>query len=105
MAGLNWQPIVIALVAASIAAVTDVWKFRVYNVLTIPLMISGLIYHGAVAGWEGLFSSALGFLFGFGVLFLPYLMGLMGAGDVKLLAGVGTWLGLQMTAVVFVVSA
>ena len=102
---MSWIPIAVALAAASIAAVTDIWRFRVYNILTVPLMVGGLIYHGVTAGYDGLASSGLGLLFGFVVLIVPYLMGLMGAGDVKLLAGVGAWLELSPTIIVFVVSS
>ncbi|MCE9546741.1 MAG: A24 family peptidase [Planctomycetia bacterium] len=105
MAHITWLPLTVALLAASIAAVTDIWKYRVYNVLTIPLLISGLAYHGLAAGGQGIGPSLLGALFGFGVLIVPHLLGLMGAGDVKLMAGVGAWLGLQGTVVAFVVSA
>ena len=31
-------PIIIVLCAALVAAVTDVWKFKVYNALTLPLL-------------------------------------------------------------------
>ena len=105
MTQLPWIPILVALTAASVAAVTDIWRFRVYNVLTFPLMACGLIYHSAATGYQGFTASCLGLMFGLAVLLLPYVMGLMGAGDVKLLAGVGAWLGLGPTVVVFVVSS
>ena len=101
----TWIPLAVVLVAASVGAVTDVWKFRVYNALTIPLFLTGLAYHSAVGGSHGMTASLLGALFGFGVLFLPYALGLMGAGDVKLLAGVGAWVGFHGVFVIFVVSS
>jgi prepilin peptidase CpaA len=98
-------PVYVVLAASLIAAVTDVWKFKVHNLLTMPLLLSGLLYHGIVGGQAGLGESFLGVLFGFGVLFVFYLMGGMGAGDVKLLAAAGAWLGMPLTFFVFLASA
>ena len=99
-----WLPLAVVLCAASIAAVTDVWKYRVYNALTLPLFLSGMVYQAVCGGWESLGSGLLGASFGFLALILPYLMGVMGAGDVKLFAGVGARLGYPITIKVFVVS-
>lgn len=98
-------PIGIVLAAGFVAAVTDIWRFRVYNVLTIPLFLTGILYHVMMAGWEGLALSMGGALFGLLILIVPYLAGLMGAGDVKLLTGVGAWLGFTYTLHVFVISS
>lgn len=97
-------PAAVVLAAVLIAAVTDVWKFKVYNALTVPLMVGGLIYHTATAGWAGLATSAMGLLFGFAILLIFYAMGGMGAGDVKLMAAIGAWLGMPMTFYVFIAS-
>ena len=102
---LQSLPVLVALAAACVGAVTDVWRFRVYNLLTIPLILTGFLYHTLMDGSRGLTVSVLGGLFGLAVLIFPYLLGLMGAGDVKLLAGVGAWLGVESTMIVFVVSS
>jgi prepilin peptidase CpaA len=93
--------VVVVLIAVTITAVTDIWKYKVYNALTIPLLISGMVYHAYTGGANGLAISILGAAFGFGSLLAFYLLGGMGAGDVKLLAAVGAWLGLQQTYYVF----
>jgi prepilin peptidase CpaA len=90
-------PVVVVSVAIVIATITDLRSFKIHNLLTIPLLISGLAYHGLVTGQDGFVSSVLGALFGFGVLALFFLVGGVGGGDVKLLAGVGAWLGLFLT--------
>ncbi len=95
-------PIIIVLCAALVAAVTDVWKFKVYNALTVPLLVSGLLYHGFRAE---LTDSLVGILFGFASLIILYLVGGMGAGDVKLMAGIGAWLGMPLTFYVFIASS
>lgn len=98
-------PIAIVLLASLVMAVTDLWKFKVYNVLTIPLLLSGLVYHSVTAGFDGLQASLLGAFFGFGVLAIFFLMGGMGAGDVKLMAACGAWLGLPWTFYLFIASS
>jgi prepilin peptidase CpaA len=92
-------------VAAAIAAITDVWKFKVHNLLTFPLLASGLIYQSLAPGGSGFGLSILGAIFGFAVLLVPYVMGGVGAGDVKFMAGVGAWLGMTDAINVFVIAA
>src|SRR5207248_19483 len=101
MGGTYPVAITVVLTASAVAAVTDVWKFKVYNALTLPLVLSGLLYHAVVGGWAGLLGSLLGCLFGFAILFAFFLMGGMGAGDVKLMAAIGAWLGVPATFAVF----
>ncbi len=94
-------PIAVALAAAAIAAVTDVWKFKVYNLLTFPLLAAGLLYHGMTGGAAGLAASFLGAGAAFFVMIVLYVLGGMGAGDVKFLTALGAWLGLPLTLYVF----
>lgn len=105
MAQSSLIPIVVVVLASVIAAITDVWKFKVYNILTMPLLVTGLIYHSVHGGVAGLTASLLGVLFGFGILVAFYVMGGVGAGDVKLMAAVGAWLGMPYTYYVFTASA
>lgn len=98
-------PVAVALLGVGVAAITDVWKFKVHNLLTIPLLLSGLVFHGITGGWAGLTGSALGSLSGFAILIAFYVLGGMGAGDVKLMAALGAWLGPLPIVCLFVVSA
>lgn len=97
-------PMIVGLFAVGVAAVTDLWKFKVHNLLTIPLLLSGLAYHGIWEGWEGFVVSVLGGLSGFSLLLAFYMLGGMGAGDVKLMAALGAWLGPLLIVCLFVVS-
>jgi len=82
-------PLLVVLIAAGI----DFRRFRVPNALTFPLCFSGLLFHAWRGGLAGLQFSAGGMLVGFLVLLLFYVLGVMGAGDVKLMAAVGAWVG------------
>ena len=96
---LNVYPIPLAMIlmAALIAGVTDIWKFKVYNLLTFPLVLSGLIYHAIDGGAPALAGSFLGALVGFALMIALYAMGGLGAGDVKFVTAMGAWLGLPLT--------
>jgi prepilin peptidase CpaA len=86
-------PVAVVLTATLVAAVTDVCRFKVYNWLTYPLLALGLV-HGVVSGGAaGLGQSVCGLLLGVALTLPLYALGGMGAGDVKLLAGIGAWLG------------
>ncbi len=83
--------IVLAVLLAAVA--TDVRKGLIYNWLTIPATIVGLLLAVFQSGWSGLGLSLLGILIGGGGLFLPFFFGIMGGGDVKLMAAVGALMG------------
>jgi prepilin peptidase CpaA len=98
-------PVGVVLVTVLVSAVTDVWKFKVHNAVTLPILAAGLFYHSMVGGPAGLAASFLGALFGFGALILFYVMGGLGGGDVKLLAAIGAWLGVPLTFYVLIASS
>ena len=98
-------PLIVVGAAVLVAAVIDFWKFKVYNLLTFPLLLTGVCYHGIMEGSAGVTESLVSAFFGMGVLIVFYTMGGVGAGDVKLLAAVGAWLKLPETFWVFVASS
>ena len=90
--------VTIALAVALVTAtITDIRSQRIYNWLTYPLILAGFATHTVFGGYAGLKFAAGGFAIGFTVMAIPYFLGVMGAGDVKLMAGVGAWLGLDVT--------
>ena len=75
------------------AAITDLRERRISNVLTVPAMAAGLLFHGLLPWGQGWLFALTGFALGAGLLLLPYILGGGGMGDIKLLAALGTWLG------------
>jgi len=73
------------------AAVIDGWKLKVPNWLTYPMVFGGWAASVWMFGWDGLIASLIGTAVGLALLLPAYAIGGMGAGDVKLLAGVGAW--------------
>ena len=95
----NW-PLLFVSAAMVVAAVIDGWKLKVPNWLTLPLIVSGwalgLLHNcGLLAGTgEGGIGAALaGTALGFVLLLPVYVIGGMGAGDVKMQMGFGSWVG------------
>ncbi len=80
-----------------LASWTDFSKRRVPNRLNLALIIAGFAVQGWYFGWSGLGTGLLGLLVGFCLLIVPWLMHGMGAGDVKLMAAIGVWMGPLLT--------
>lgn len=103
----TWAPIVWACIVCGFTAATLVsdWRWRrIPNGLTVPALVLALVFHTAVAGMIGIKSASLGFVVGFGVMFLLWLIGGGGGGDVKLLAALGAWLGPGLTMILYLAS-
>jgi prepilin peptidase CpaA len=82
-----------ALVIGLAACVTDVRSRRIPNVLTFGAAAAALLVSTLTQGSGGALTALTGWAAG-AALFMPFfLLGGMGAGDVKLLAALGAWLG------------
>ncbi|MFH1738937.1 MAG: A24 family peptidase [bacterium] len=89
--------IAIAAAILAVAATIDWKEHRVPNRLTIPAFVLGVGFHTFISGTSGLTGSLLGGAVGLGILIVPYALSGMGAGDVKLMAAVGAWVGAGVT--------
>ncbi|MDF2947792.1 MAG: prepilin peptidase [Bacillales bacterium] len=72
-----------------ICIITDIKVRKIYNKVILPSLLISITIHLFNSGLLGLIDSLKGVLVGLGVLILPYFLGGMGAGDVKLLALIG----------------
>ncbi|MBS3996675.1 MAG: prepilin peptidase [Hydrogenophaga sp.] len=107
-AATGWQAGVgaVLMLLLTIAVVSDIRQRRIPNVLVLVTLVAGVLFHslgpqasgagglfsmqpGPLGGWRALGGALAGLL-----LFLPfYVLRLLGAGDVKLLAAVGAFAG------------
>lgn len=77
------------------AAYTDFRYRMIPNRLTVGGAAVGLLWHGISQGIHGFLSSLAGLAVGFALMFVLYLLGALGAGDVKLFASIGAIGGLE----------
>lgn len=90
---LHDLPGLVLLLVLLISLITDLRSRNIYNWVTLPAIGSGILWHAWRDGWSGFVNSGEGFLLGLGLLLIPYLLGGMGAGDVKLMAAIGALTG------------
>jgi len=109
------------LAILAVAAFIDLRRMAVPKSITIPALALGLVFNlirgawlgaldnpvwvlgtnGSVVGAaDGLLFALTGFLVGFGMFFLMWILGVCGGGDVKLFAAVGTWVGAYLAILV-----
>jgi prepilin peptidase CpaA len=84
----------------TLACLTDLRTRRIPNVLTLSAAAGALLFHLITGGWSAAGWSVAGLLLGAALFFPMFALRGMGAGDVKLLAAVGAWLGPGQVAVV-----
>lgn len=95
-------PVELAAVGiASVACAIDLKSARIPNALTFSAAAAALVFHAVAPGGHGLVGAAIGLAVGLLVLLPPFALGAMGAGDVKLMAALGAWLGWQPVIFVF----
>ncbi|MFM7843467.1 MAG: prepilin peptidase [Planctomycetota bacterium] len=95
----------VAMWIAAAASIFDLRRRRIPNRLVVIAGLTGLIARGLLQGGEGLLQSSLGLLAGAAWWWPFWYRRWVGAGDLKLLAAIGTWVGPATTLPVFVLSA
>jgi prepilin peptidase CpaA len=88
-----------------VAAIGDLRDRRIPNWLNFLLIVSGIAQSCFASRVVGPGMSVLGIFIGAAIPFVLFAIGALGAGDVKLLAGVGAWLGPWAALAVFMVAA
>lgn len=85
----------VAIVIGVAATVEDLARRQISNWICGAALVAGFGLHIMSEGWWGALSALLGSLTGFGVFLIFYVLGGMGGGDVKLMAGFGAVLGVK----------
>jgi prepilin peptidase CpaA len=78
---------------------------RIPNKITFPAILFGLIMGLITGGWTGLLQSFISLLVGLGIFFIPFALGGMGAGDVKLMGAIGSLMGWHFSILTALYSA
>ncbi|MGC2658787.1 MAG: A24 family peptidase, partial [Bryobacteraceae bacterium] len=84
---------VLLIVFVLVCAGFDLHSRRIPNWLNVAGMLAGLVANLALLHWAGLLDSGCGLMLAV-IVYLPlYLLGALGAGDVKLMAAIGVIAG------------
>jgi len=87
----------VAIAIAAMACVTDLRSRRIPNALTFGGAAAALVFHTVSTGGAGLLTSLAGWGLGVACFLLPFALGGLGGGDIKLVAALGAWLGPALT--------
>ena len=102
---LKLDPVILLLgVILIIASIKDILSFKIPNWLTYPGLVFGISYFSITKGYDGFSFSLGGAMTGFALLIIPYMIGGTGAGDVKLMGAIGSFLGPKGVFLVFMLS-
>lgn len=83
------------IIFITVAFVIDARHSRLPNKLTLCGTLFGVLFHTVSGGWNGLLFSVIGSCTGFLMVLVLYVIGALGAGDVKLFAAIGSMMGVM----------
>jgi prepilin peptidase CpaA len=98
--------IIASVVLAAIAAYTDIRWGKIFNVITVPFALLGLVLNTVGGGLEGLLLSLGGIGAGFALWLVSNFLGrILGGGDIKLLMAFGALMGPLFMLYTFAIGA
>ena len=92
----------ILIIMVIMAIYFDLTKKKIPNLITFPVILWGLLSYTIFQGFEGFKFSIVGFLVGLSIFIIPFILGGMGGGDVKMMAAIGAlkgWIFVLTTAI------
>ncbi|CZQ80842.1 Hypothetical protein Tpal_125 [Trichococcus palustris] len=93
------------LILVMLSGFFDAKERKIPNKITFPGILIGILLNLFAGGWMGLIQSIGGLLVGLAIFFLPFVVGGMGAGDVKLMGAIGALMGWRFSLVTALYSA
>jgi prepilin peptidase CpaA len=88
-----------------IISIYDIFYNKIRNLHILSIIIFSIFYMAVLFGFNGTVFVVTGFIFGLLLLSIPYALGGMAAGDVKLMGAVGAALGPYGVIIAFLYSA
>lgn len=92
-ASVSMAEYALAFIVGGAAVVEDLARRTISNLWPVAALLGGIACQFYASGWRGIGAALLGAGGGFLVFLVFYLLGGMGGGDVKLMAGFGAMLG------------
>jgi prepilin peptidase CpaA len=97
--------VILIFTILAVASLTDLLYKKIPNWLTYSSLICGIFFQILFRGFDGFSNSLQGIGIGFALTFIIYLAGGLGAGDVKLMAALGAFLGPKEIFITFIFSS